>query len=317
MAIVVPSPAPATTTPAQSPPPESRSGIIEASISLTPFFVATLVVALWVACFGMGAIINSQPYKDYLNAASIASPVESTLTVKTDALASKLAADPKSPVTQADLAAALKANIPKGPVGPTMFKSVETEAAISTIFSFSGLIALFFVLLTFTPPNLAILSALAAVAGAAGRWMTDGTSLDGPANNGKGYSNNSTMPFSRWVSGVLLSALARGFFVYLALLSGLLVLTGDPFDNPTPGQYVRLAGTCSLFCFIVGWQPGVLSGMINRFITVSQLEKNPASKFAGTGVPSNTSSATEPPTREIKPVLAVATAPESTAVVPR
>lgn len=62
----------------------------------------------------------------------------------------------------------------------------------------------------------------------------------------------------------------RGFFVYLAILSGLLILISEPFENPSPGQYVRLAGTSSLLWFIVGWQPGVLAGLINRFIAMAK-----------------------------------------------
>jgi len=54
----------------------------------------------------------------------------------------------------------------------------------------------------------------------------------------------------------------RGFFVYLFLTSGLLLLDDAPFSNPTPGQYIRLAGFLSLFSFVVSYQPRLFNKLI-------------------------------------------------------
>ena len=54
------------------------------------------------------------------------------------------------------------------------------------------------------------------------------------------------------------SALLRGFFVYLVILSGAMVSVQDPVQNFLPAtqeQYVRLAALMSVLGFIVGYNP--------------------------------------------------------------
>ncbi len=58
------------------------------------------------------------------------------------------------------------------------------------------------------------------------------------------------------------SAMLRGFFIYLFLTSGLLLLDDNPFDSPSPGQYIRLAGFLSLMSFVVNYQPHVFSQLV-------------------------------------------------------
>ena len=55
------------------------------------------------------------------------------------------------------------------------------------------------------------------------------------------------------------SAMMRGFVVYLAFIAGLYFIIDDPFENPTAAQYMRLAGTLSIFAFIVGYDPSRIS----------------------------------------------------------
>lgn len=289
---------------ASSPPStDGRPGAVlplvaEYSFSLTPFFIATTAVVLWVVFFATGAIINSQPYRDYLNAATIvdAGPVVAPPAAETAAGAAT--APPPAFTSRADFDRAVRDAVAANtalPASPTT-SPAQTRQAMGQLLSLGGAFALLMVILTFTPPNIAILAALSALVGAAARWMTDETSaesrarlvtgrrhfmqrrrraalaasLDGSSGETPAELESMSQQLRRWASGVLLSALARGFFVYLSILSGLLVLTGDPFDSPTPGQYFRLAGTTSLFCFIVGWQPNFLSGLINRFAAIAQ-----------------------------------------------
>jgi hypothetical protein len=226
-------------------------------LSFTPFVIATVSVAAWVVFFALGAIINSQPYRDLLNAASV--HTESA---------------PAAVPATGDATGAPAATMPPSPPADPGAQLARTKKNIGELFSFATLFALLVVVITFTPPNLAILSSLAAVVGAAGRWMTDGEYVETgrPAEE----KNAGSGGLRTWASGVLVGALMRGFFVYLAILSGLLVLISEPFENPSPGQYVRLAGTCSLFCFIVGWQPGILAGLINRFMAAAKIEDSKA-----------------------------------------
>jgi len=57
---------------------------------------------------------------------------------------------------------------------------------------------------------------------------------------------------------------ANGLFIYLILISGLLLLGTSPFDNISQAQYTRLAGTSSLFSFMIGYNPKMLSRLIAK-----------------------------------------------------
>jgi len=107
----------------------------------------------------------------------------------------------------------------------------------------------FFVLFLFLPLNLALICVTAGALGTFGSLakLHDDQSRNSPAD----YSNP-------YVSGLL-----RGFFVYLFLISGLLLFDDDPFSSPSPGQYIRLAGFLSLFSFIVNYQPRTFSTLID------------------------------------------------------
>lgn len=65
-------------------------------------------------------------------------------------------------------------------------------------------------------------------------------------------------------SNSLLALAANGLFIYLILISGLLLLGTSPFDNLSQAQYTRLAGTSSLFAFVCGYNPGMLSKLVSR-----------------------------------------------------
>ncbi len=104
------------------------------------------------------------------------------------------------------------------------------------------------VLLCFLPINLAW---LCATAGALGAFGNRANLAD---DHSKGMSHDNTNPYT--------SSVLRGFFVYLFMMSGLLLLDDSPFSHPTPGQYVRLAGFLSLFSFVVSYQPRLFSVLI-------------------------------------------------------
>lgn len=65
-------------------------------------------------------------------------------------------------------------------------------------------------------------------------------------------------------SNYLLALATNGLFIYLVLISGLLLLGTSPFDNLSQAQYTRLAGTSSLFAFVCGYDPGMLSKLVGR-----------------------------------------------------
>ena len=67
---------------------------------------------------------------------------------------------------------------------------------------------------------------------------------------------------SRDLSSPYVSAMLRGFFVYLFLISGLLLLDANPFADASPGQYVRLAGFLSLMSFVVNYHPQMFGQLV-------------------------------------------------------
>ena len=66
------------------------------------------------------------------------------------------------------------------------------------------------------------------------------------------------------LSNPYISALIRGFFVYLVLLSGTVVFGSQIIENPSSLGYVRTAGVFSLFSFMVNYNPELFSKVISR-----------------------------------------------------
>lgn len=106
----------------------------------------------------------------------------------------------------------------------------------------------FVVLTCFLPLNLA--------------WLCLSSSTLGAVGNLANLSDDHEKQRSPDTSNPLMSAVLRGFFVYLFLMSGLLVLDNAPFSNAGPSQYIRLAGFLSLFSFVVSYQPHLFSSLI-------------------------------------------------------
>jgi len=76
-----------------------------------------------------------------------------------------------------------------------------------------------------------------------------------------------TMPASM-MTGVL-----RGFVIYLLLLAGVYAATPSPFNDTTPEQYVRMAGTVSLLAFLVNYEPNMFQSVINMSNTTEKGSK--------------------------------------------
>ena len=142
------------------------------------------------------------------------------------------------------------------------------------------------VLTCFTPTNVAILCGLAGLLGALGDQVTLGADSEGKAISDRSH------PF--------LSALVRGFFVYIVLISGTFVLLPDPFPDPTLAGspieysdsalrelYIRLAGLVSLASFAVSYNPRIFTSTLR--------------KIANVGDPNAGSGKTPPQQRETTP----------------
>lgn len=103
---------------------------------------------------------------------------------------------------------------------------------------------------TFTNPG--ILSCLAAfLGGVAKRVQAESPPFDA---GGDGPS----------AAAACMSAVVRGFFLYLVMLSGLLLLTTKAITDSTQEQYVQLAGTVSVLAFMVGYDADFFFRIMRR-----------------------------------------------------
>jgi Na+/melibiose symporter-like transporter len=103
----------------------------------------------------------------------------------------------------------------------------------STIDAYQKLCCWVIVFFCYTMTNIPILCCLSAIMG--------------------GYCQRTT--------GTVIEYAGRGLFVYFVLVSGILLVGNNPFDNPSQGQYTRLASTASLIAFIAGYSPELFERM--------------------------------------------------------
>jgi hypothetical protein len=108
--------------------------------------------------------------------------------------------------------------------------------------------------LCFTPTNIAGLSLVAGLLGALGRKATLHAEEEDPNEN----------PFPEDPINPYLSGLIRGFFMYLLIISGTVIVLETPFSAPTQEQYIRLAGIISIASFIVSYNPNKFTDFFLR-----------------------------------------------------
>lgn len=70
------------------------------------------------------------------------------------------------------------------------------------------------------------------------------------------------------------SAVLRSFFIYLAVIAGVLILGESPL-TATPQQYVKLAGAISLIAFLVNYQPAAFGRVLERSAELLQNAGSP------------------------------------------
>ncbi len=57
-------------------------------------------------------------------------------------------------------------------------------------------------------------------------------------------------------------SMLRGFLVYITSVSGMLLITSEPFAAPTAEQFTRLAGLLSTLSFAIGYDPTRLEDLV-------------------------------------------------------
>lgn len=152
---------------------------------------------------------------------------------------------PTSPGNEAGAATAEKS--PSAATGKPVPRETLIEQPVRSA------VAFLITLTAYTPPNLALLCTMAGVLGALSRRL---------APHDRHHRRTTAMERS------LAAPMLRGFCIFVSILAGVLVLTGDPFANTTPDQYLRLAGTGSLMAFAAGFNPRFVAHLLNRVATL-------------------------------------------------
>ncbi len=93
-------------------------------------------------------------------------------------------------------------------------------------------------------------------------WLCAASSVLGAFGNRANLTNDRAGRKLRDNDNPYVAAVIRGFFAYLFLISGLLLLDDQPFTNPAAAQYVRLAGFLSLLSFVISYQPRFFNTLI-------------------------------------------------------
>ncbi len=200
----------------------------------------TFITGLWLATFTVGLSIPSQPFRDRL--LTMGSTVPDQVT---------------------------------GAAGIGFPEAVSDVAMVA---------------ISFTPTNLALLCCVSALAGCLGRMAsTNGvvercrseavqvstvSSSSTPSTSTTPAQTASISTSERSITSSdadkvsplapAISAVTWGFFIYLVALSGTLIISGEPFKNASPEQYVRMASSASLAAFVVGWKPDILNQLLDK-----------------------------------------------------
>jgi hypothetical protein len=102
----------------------------------------------------------------------------------------------------------------------------------------------------YTPTNLATLCCLASLVG-----CLASTATNAPAAAPR--ADEPAIPLRPAIC-----AITWGFFIYLLMISGMLLAVESPFASTSPDQYLRLAGTASLLAFVAGWRPELIARLV-------------------------------------------------------
>lgn len=114
------------------------------------------------------------------------------------------------------------------------------------------------VALFYTPTNTAILTCLAGLMGGVSSFLTFHGQAPGETPSAPELQRmlvRTENPFA---------SLLRSFVVYLLFIAGIAITTDAPFANPTPDQYLRIAGLLSLVGFVVGYDPSAFNSLLKR-----------------------------------------------------
>jgi hypothetical protein len=227
--------------------PKRKASSSQIQLSRIESFLAFVVFTIWLILFAVGILVQTEPYRCEIDSGGVGK-------LKGEG-ATRNGAQPtptSNEVGQQQPAQARAEQLQPSPTSAPRTVSNNGQTNPCTQYEnnkkHSKLTAWAVVLFCFLPLNLAW---VCAAAGALGAFGSRANLSDDQTHRA---SRDNTNPYT--------SAVLRGFFVYLFMISGLLLLDDSPFSNPAPGQYIRLAGFLSLSSFVVSYQPRLFSMLI-------------------------------------------------------
>lgn len=224
--------------------------------------MGSISLVLWILLFAAGLLIETVEYRLVLAPRSVAKQLGE---------AEMLTVPGQSAATVRENANDRKAEAQKPPSDPSVTPrhdlSKKTWSAIFAEFQ-----AFFVSIFCFTPINLAL---LALVAGLLGGCASNIAIETMPPRQRAELRR--AHPRRHWyLQEPPVSAAIRGFIVYLCVIGGLYVALDDPFKDPTPAQYIRLAGMLSILAFMVGYDSSRLEDWISIIPAPGQRRPQPA-----------------------------------------
>jgi hypothetical protein len=203
---------------------------------------SAFLMSSWLFLFCTGFLIDSSPFRSDL---AVASKAATDSTITTTYTLRKII----TPNTVADtMRVVVRQKVVAYPRAETSKQYWQRLRFL--VQSFSGTI------FTWTPTNIAFLSILAGLIGSIMYLLKFADSL------------NFHQRRIYFVGGAI-----QGFAVYLMLISGVFLVTNDPFANVTAAQYVRLAGLVSLASFTCGYKPDLFISLVDNVSPIGNKPK--------------------------------------------
>jgi hypothetical protein len=122
-------------------------------------------------------------------------------------------------------------------------------------------------LFIYTPTNVAMLSVLAALIGGCSSRVQTLEGLKRRIDQARATGDTDRVERLELRRDYLheqpMHSMLRGFVVYIASVSGMMLITSEPFATPSAEQFTRLAGLLSTLSFAIGYDPTRLEDLVN------------------------------------------------------
>lgn len=202
----------------------------------------------WMLLFSMGLLIETVEYRILLAPRSVAKQLGVEGRQSLSPTSRELAESASGPLAlKEDTSMAIEDAVGRG----TDEQPATSESRRSVLTYIHAFVAS---VLCFTPLNLALLTLVAGLAGGCASNIT----IETMPPNFRANLQAANPQRMLYLQEPPVSAAIRGFVVFMCVIAGLYIAIEDPFRDPTPAQYIRLAGLLSIMAFMVGYDPSRL-----------------------------------------------------------